>query len=200
MAEIEDWQARLADAGYDPGAIDGRAGPRTMTALCSYMARGKWAERCRLIGGALAEHGDDYGILRPLRLAHFMGQLSHESGRFQYMEEIASGAAYEGRRDLGNTQAGDGRRFKGRGPIQLTGRANYRAAGVRLGLPLESQPTIAARPEVGALIALDYWRQRGINAQADRDDLLRVTRLINGGTNGLADRRAETDRARLVLL
>ena len=123
-----------------------------------------------------------------LRLAHFMAQLCHESGSFRYMEEIASGAAYEGRADLGNTVAGDGKRFKGRGPIQLTGRANYRTFGRRIGIDLERHPEIAAIPSIGLHTALEYWRDRGLNALADRDDVLGITRKINGGLNGIRDR------------
>ena len=200
MAEIHVWQARLNDAGNVSLKVDGVLGPRTLSALCAFMARGKWPDRTLAIGRALAEHGEEYGIFRPLRLAHFMGQLSHESGRFAYMEEIASGSAYEGRKDLGNTQPGDGRRYKGRGPIQLTGRANYRTVGARLGLDLEGNPTLAAKPEIGTRIALDYWASRKINVPADADDIVKVTRLINGGRNGLADRIAETDRAKRILL
>ncbi|HEX8258426.1 MAG TPA: glycoside hydrolase family 19 protein, partial [Allosphingosinicella sp.] len=124
----------------------------------------------------------------PLRFAHFLAQLGHESGGFRYMEEIASGEAYEGRRDLGNVQPGDGRRFKGRGPIQLTGRANYREFGRRVGIDLEGHPEIAALPSIGMLTACTYWTVKGLNALADRDDLDGITRRINGGTNGLADR------------
>lgn len=197
---IRELQQRLLAAGYNPGAIDGINGPRTMTALCLYMSRGQNRANCEGIGAALAEHGGSYAIFTPLRLTHFMGQLAHESGLFRYMEEIASGAAYEGRRDLGNTSKGDGRRYKGRGPIQLTGRANYRTVGARLGLPLEAEPTLAAQPGIGLRIALDYWQSRKINAAADSDDIMRVTRLINGGTNGLADRIAQTNRARKLML
>ncbi|KPF74573.1 hypothetical protein IP68_12500 [Blastomonas sp. AAP25] len=197
---IRELQQALLAAGYNPGAVDGINGQRTMTALCLYMSRGQHRANCEAIGASLAQHGGAYAIFTPLRLAHFMGQLSHESGRFRYMQEIASGAAYEGRRDLGNTQPGDGRRYKGRGPIQLTGRANYRTVGARLGLPLEAQPEIAADPAIGLRIALDYWQSRKINTAADADDIRRVTRLINGGTNGLADRIEETTRARRVLI
>ncbi len=91
-----------------------------------------------------------FGILdNSLRLIHFLAQLAHETGNFRYMEEIASGAAYEGRKDLGNTQAGDGKRFKGRGPIQLTGRANHRKYGQQLGIDFENNPEIVALPSVG---------------------------------------------------
>lgn len=134
------------------------------------------------------------GITTRRRAAYFLAQVLHESAGLRYFEEIASGSDYEGRRDLGNTQPGDGRRFKGRGPIQLTGRTNYRAAGAALGLPLERNPTLAAQHDVGWRIAAWYWRTRGLNALADRGDFLAVTRRINGGTNGLADRRRYLSR------
>ncbi len=125
------------------------------------------------------------------RQAAFLAQLAHESGQLRYWEEIASGAAYEGRVDLGNTQPGDGRRFKGRGPIQVTGRANYRAAGAALGIDLEGNPKLAATVEVGFKIAGWYWSKRGLNQLADEDTLesfRKITRRINGGYNGHEDR------------
>ena len=126
----------------------------------------------------------------PLRAAHLVAQLAHESDRFKALEEYASGSAYEGRKDLGNVQKGDGVRYKGRGVIQLTGRANYRRAGEYLGIDLERQPDLAALPAVAYQTAAFYWLDRGINAKADRDDVRAVTKLINGGTNGLRDRKA----------
>src|SRR5690606_4952046 len=133
----------------------------------------------------------DYGVMETnLRLAHFLAQVLHESGSFRYMEEIASGKAYEGRADLGNTQPGDGVRYKGRGPIQITGRANYRYFGRKIGIDIESNPTIAAVPSIGLHLALEYWKDRGLNALADKDDIETITRRINGGLNGLADRKA----------
>ncbi len=87
------------------------------------------------------------------RAAAWLAQLGHESVSLLYMEEIADGSAYEGRGDLGNTQPGDGRRYKGRGPIQLTGRSNYRSCGLALGLPLEANPWLVSRPSKSLLSA-----------------------------------------------
>jgi putative chitinase len=153
----------------------------------------------RAIGGSLAAVLGGHGIDTPLRIAHFMGQVTHECAGFRTTEEFASGAAYEGRMDLGNTQPGDGRRYKGRGLIQLTGRANYREIGGRLGLDLEGNPALAADPLTSLRIACEYWTSRRINEAADEDDLLTVTRRVNGGLNGLEERRAYLDRARAAL-
>jgi spore coat assembly protein SafA len=138
-------------------------------------------------------------INTPARKAAFLAQLAHESGELRYMEEIASGAAYEGRRDLGNTQPGDGRRFKGRGPIQLTGRANYAAASRDLGIDLVSHPERAADPDVAFRIAGWYWSKRGLNGLADSGNFSEITRRINGGYNGAADRVRYWERAKRVL-
>jgi putative chitinase len=138
-----------------------------------------------------AVHVPSYGIdVAPRRLAHFLAQLGHESDGYKAMEEYASGAAYEGRADLGNTQPGDGKRYKGRGPIQCTGRANYRHFGQKLGFDLEGHPEIVAIPSVGLLVACAYWEEHRLNALADADDIEAITRRINGGTNGLSDRKA----------
>jgi len=136
------------------------------------------------------------------RKSAFLAQLAHESGQLRYMEEIASGAAYEGRRDLGNIYPGDGKRYKGRGPIQLTGRANYRAAGKALGVDLEGNPTLAATPKWGFKIAAYYWKSRSLNQYADQNSQAgfdQITRRINGGYNGKADRDQFWRRAKSVL-
>jgi putative chitinase len=145
-------------------------------------------------------------INTPLRMAAFLAQLLHESGELRYFQELwgptDAQQRYEGRKDLGNTQEGDGFRFRGRGPIQLTGRANYRRFGALLGLPLEEQPELAATPRVGFQIAAAYWRARGCNALADRGTkaaFVTITRRVNGGTNGLQDRLARYRAARRVL-
>lgn len=167
---------------------DGVIGRGTFTAL--FRKFGSPPERAAELALSANVHFPAYGIMEnELRLSHFMAQLIHESGSFRYMEEIASGAAYEGRADLGNTVAGDGRRFKGRGPIQLTGRANYRTFGRRIGIDLENHPEIAAVPSIGLHTALEYWKDRDLNRYADSDDVLAITKKINGGTNGLADRK-----------
>jgi predicted chitinase len=141
----------------------------------------------------------EFEITSYLREAAFLAQLAHESGELRYMEEIASGAAYEGRKDLGNTQPGDGKRYKGRGPIQLTGRANYQKYGGLLGLDLINNPTIAATPEVGFRIAGQFWQLNGLNPLADQQDFKKITKRINGGYNGLDDRTKYYNRAKQVL-
>jgi predicted chitinase len=147
------------------------------------------------INEAMLEHG----ITTELRAAAFLAQLAHESMELKYMEEIASGSAYEGRKDLGNTQSGDGKRFKGRGPIQLTGRANYDKYGRLLNLNLVGNPEIAATPEVGFRIAALYWDLNGLNELADKRQFKAITKRINGGYNGLDDRVNHYTRALRVI-
>lgn len=142
----------------------------------------------------------DFNMATLARASAFIAQIAHESGSLRYKEEIASGQAYEGRKDLGNTQAGDGRKYKGRGLIQLTGRANYRACGQALGLSLEAHPELVVKDAyINAAVAGWYWQSRNINAAADVGDFQKVTRLINGGLNGYQDRRQFWERAKQVL-
>lgn len=124
------------------------------------------------------------------RAEQFLAQLMHESGRLRYRRELASGRAYEGRRDLGNIHPGDGVRYKGRGWIQITGRGNARAAGLALGLPLEEHPVLMERSDIAWLVSTWYWTAHRLNPIADRGDIVAVTHVINGGENGLASRRA----------
>ena len=145
------------------------------------------------------KHMAKYEVNTYLRVCHFIAQCAHESASFTTLEEFASGSAYEGRRDLGNTQRGDGVRYKGRGIIQLTGRANYRTFGKSLGYDLEGNPELAEQPEISVLTALEYWKSRGLNAFADRDDITTITRRINGGLNGFEDRKKYLERAKRVL-
>ena len=124
------------------------------------------------------------------RAAAFLGQLAHESGELRLLEEQASGAAYEGR---------DGRRFKGRGFIQITGRDNYRAAGLALGLDLTEEPWQASDPAAAAKIAGWFWAAHGCNELADALDFSGTTRQINGGLNGYSARFDYYHRALEVL-
>ena len=129
-----------------------------------------------------------FEIDTPLRLAAFLAQIGHESGRFRYVEEIASGRAYEGRKDLGNTQKGDGMRFKGRGLIQITGRANYTEMSKDLGIDFVSEPWLLKEPEFAVMSACWFWDKRKLNALADEESFRTITKKINGGYNGLEDR------------
>lgn len=130
-----------------------------------------------------------YGVDTYLRVCHFLAQAAHESASFRTLEEYASGSAYEGRRDLGNVIKGDGVRYKGRGIFQLTGRANYRDMGVRLKCDLENNPKLAQTAEISVRTALEYWKTRSLNGYADKDNVGMITKLINGGYNGLDDRK-----------
>lgn len=129
----------------------------------------------------------------------FLAQIGHESGQLRYVQEIASGAAYEGRKDLGNTEPGDGVRFKGRGLIQVTGRANYAKCGDALSLPLLEQPELLEMPRHACRSAAWFWKSRGLNELADKGDFKLITKRINGGFNGYADRLAVFNRAQQVL-
>lgn len=142
----------------------------------------------------------EFSITNAPRKASFLAQLAHESGQFRYFEEIASGAAYEGRKELGNTNPGDGVRYKGRGPIQLTGRNNYAHFGELLGIDLVNHPELAATLQVGFRTAAAYWMGNGLNELADRPgNFKRITKLINGGYNGLEDRTKYFTRAKTAL-
>ena len=144
-----------------------------------------------------------FGIVTPARVAAFIAQIGHESGQLRYVREIwgptKQQAGYEGRKELGNTVAGDGSKFRGRGLIQVTGRANYAACGEALGLDLLKHPELLEEPQHAAMSAAWFWHRAGLNTLADAGDFLLITKRINGGTNGLADRKALYDRALKVL-
>ena len=143
----------------------------------------------------------EFEVNSPAREAAFAAQLAHESGQFQFMEEIWGPTDAQRRYEppgtlatrLGNTEPGDGKRFKGRGPIQITGRANYARFGGLLSVDLLATPERAAQPELGFRIAALFWRTKKLNELADQvtaDAFKEITRRINGGFNGLADREA----------
>ena len=143
---------------------------------------------------------DTFGINTPLRAAHYIAQVCHETGQLKWLEEIASGAQYEGRKDLGNTQPGDGKRFKGRGYLQCTGRSNYQAyqdSGYCVG-DLMAHPEWLAKQPGCQKASMYFWMKNNLNKWADADDCRGVTRKINGGYNGYAQRAYYTRIAKKV--
>ncbi len=146
------------------------------------------------------------GIRPPHRLAQYVAQLAHESARFRTTREYHDGSNYEGRRDLGNVNRDDGRRFRGRGLIQCTGRSNYTAFTEWASGHLMGSPDFVQEPEMleefpwAAYVGAWYWETRRLNKYADRGDTEMVTRRINGGLNGYHDRCKLVVRASLALL
>ena len=166
---------------------------------------GKRGERQRrniaAIGPLMPGALNHYAINTPLRQAHFLAQVCEESYALSDMEEEASGAEYEGRvASLGNTQPGDGARFKGRGLIQVTGRANYRKLGDELHLDLLTNPKVAGEPQVAVSSACQYWADHHLNVLADKDDIQGITRRVNGKRMlGLRERSRYLQRAKQLL-
>lgn len=161
------------------------------------------AARAHIAAGIVEHSGTmaEFGIDTPLRVAHFMAQIAHESASFRTTREYASGKAYEGRRDLGNTRTGDGVRFRGHGLIQVTGRHNHRAFTRWAQARYPDAPDFEAAPDTlmefpwALLSAIWYWDSRNLNRLADKNDLRAITKKINGGYNGLSDRKVWFNRA-----
>lgn len=156
----------------------------------------KWAP---LLSAAMAE----FYISTQARIAAFLAQTGHESMGFTRARELwgptPEQVRYEGRIDLGNTQVGDGARFKGRGLIQITGRKNYVAAGAALVLDLVGHPEILEEPDMAAISAAWWWAMHGLNQMADAGSFDMITRTINGGLTGKQDRDARWMKAKAVL-
>lgn len=150
------------------------------------------------------EYGSKLGLKDEKAYLHLLGQIKHESDDFKYMEEIADGSAYEGRRDLGNTKKGDGKRYKGRGPIQVTGRSNYEKIYKEFFIPnglgqydIVENPEIANDPRIGSLLSLGWLATtdngRRAIAESNNYNISALTRAINGGQNGIEDRIRRTN-------
>lgn len=159
--------------------------------------------RCAVFQPYIDNLAPAFGINTRLRMAMFLGQVMHESAEFRHVRELGSNA-YLAKYDtgrlaarLGNTPEadGDGQLYRGRGLIQITGAANYRDCGKALGLPLLHQPDLLEQPEWAVASACWFWESRKLNELADTGDLRAVTRRINGGLNGLADREEYYQRA-----
>lgn len=156
-------------------------------------------------------------------ICHILAQLAHESDSFNAMEEYASGQAYEGRKDLGNIKPGDGIKFKGHGPIQITGRKNHQLMGVKAGAPMKfiDNPKLLTTPEWGIWSACVFWTDRGLLDISNMPDSARVpckikdnegytvvmvapivyiTRRVNGGVNGLPERIEFYERAKSIIV
>ncbi len=172
---------------------------------------GATQDRAEQWTGAINQAMAMYDISTPARQAAFLAQIGHESGRLKYTTELwgptPAQARYEGRLDLGNTQLGDGSKFRGHGLIQTTGRGNHARARDRLrkrfpemAVPdFENDPKALAQPEWAALSAADYWDMRGLNDLADAGDFIGITKKINGGLNGLDDRLSLWSDAKYAL-
>lgn len=165
-------------------------------------------ETLMLLAKAMPNVLPAYGITTGLRFCHFIAQAAHETMGFATLQELG-GADYFNRnygpqtrvgKRLGNTQPGDGARYHGRGIFQLTGRTNYAAYGKRLGLDLIAKPDKAAEPETSLRIACEYWKTHNLNSNADLDDITEITRKINGGRNGLSERKAYLAKAKTLWL
>ena len=141
------------------------------------------------LSAAMAE----FGIDTPARQAAFLANVGHESGGLHWVVELwgptIAQQRYEGRRDIGNTQPGDGFRFRGRGLLQTTGRANYAALSKALGVGYVADPDRLAQPIDAARSAGYFWQSKGLSAFADAGDFLTVVKRINGGFNGLSERQ-----------
>lgn len=177
----------------------------------------------------LNEWFPDYGIDTLQEMRHCIAQFAHETDSFNAMEEYASGSAYEGRKDLGNTMTGDGVKFKGRGLPMTTGRANYRELGIEAGEPTKftNNPELLSEPCWAVFAGCVFWRNRGLDTFANMPDNAKIpyktrgkddstgefkiiilqlspieyiSRRINGGTNGLDDRKAFYGRAKSVII
>jgi putative chitinase len=141
----------------------------------------------------------EFEINTRLRVCAFISQVAHESGSLKYTHEIADGSQYEGRNDLGNIYPGDGRKFKGRAPLEITGRAMYKLCGLALGLDLISKPELLEMPENGCKASAWFWKYKGLNEIADTSDIIKVSKIVNGGTNGLDSRIAFYKKALEVI-
>ena len=139
-----------------------------------------------------------YEINTPNRENCFLAQIAVESGEFRYLKELASGNEYEGRIDLGNIEPGDGIKFKGRGLIQITGRANYQLISNDFNVDFISNPELLETPQYATQSACWFWNLRHLNPLADQENFVLITKRINGGTNGLIQRETYWQKAKIL--
>ncbi len=162
--------------------------------------------RLQSITDALNQTFLKYSINTNLRICHFLGQVLHESGAFRYSAEIWGNTpaqlGYDTRVDLGNTPEhdGDGYKYRGRGWIQLTGKTNYRQASTEFAQDFINNPDLLAKEPWDGLAAGWYWSKKGLNVFADNDDVLTITKKVNGGYNGLNERKMWVVKAKSILM
>lgn len=181
--------------------------PITVTNLSEIMPAAAKAGRAATFVGPLNAAMAEAEINTDLRIAAFLSQIAVESGELRYVRELWGPTAQQLKYEpphaladrLGNTEKGDGFLYRGRGLIQITGRANYKACGAGLGMYLVGNPELLEQPLHAARSAGWYWRWRKINVPADRGDLRAVTRLVNGGLTHYAEREVYYKRALEVL-
>lgn len=193
---ILDLQTKLASEGFDPGVRTGELGAETYGAFISAVVRHDLGTIGLQKGRAYAHLFPIYDIMTPRRIAHFIAQCAEETGGYRYFTELGGQsyfAKYDGR--MGNGP-GEGYHYRGRGDIQITGKNNYRTYGTRLGIDLLNDPDKASTPEIAANLACLYWTDHQLNFYADNDDVEKITKLINGGLNGLVQRQAYYQRGR----
>lgn len=164
-------------------------------------------KKCEVFAPIFAELLPKSTINTPMRVAMFLAQALHESGEFRWLRELGSDAYLEKydtgpiAKRLGNTPAddGDGQKYRGRGIFQVTGTDNYRRCGMGMKLPLLEKPELLEIPKNAVASAIWYWEYKGLNRHADNGALTACTIAINGGTNGIDDRRQYYTRARRAL-
>lgn len=178
-----------ADPNYDPVTV------AELREIVPELSQAKAEEMV----GPLNEAMREGGMNTPARQAAFLSQIAVESDRFNTYEEYADGSQYEGRTDLGNTEPGDGTKYKGRGVIQITGRYNYTQMSEDLGVDFVNHPELAATPDYAFKSAVWYWNNHDGNAVADGGNITDITRMVNGGTNNLAERTEYYNRGLQVL-
>lgn len=222
IGEFQSWvvaPGKAADKRVDPGGA-------TEQTLLNGLPDGFSALKLKLIipeapDGSVALYApqldslmDDYDIDSPLRQAHFLAQIAVESDRLKTAQEYSSGEAYEDREDLGNTEEGDGKRFKGRGLIQITGRSNYEDFGTYYDISLtdleddDNRKKLSDDPSLAVEVSCWFWMQHELNKWADADNVMNVTKIINAGSikakvtslHGYPQRQAYLRRAKAVLL
>jgi len=197
-------QLNLTLKGYYTGKIDGIIGRMTLASLllAAGMNKAPKVPLSPALGEALAKYLDPAGINTPLRVSHFLAQAACETWAFTTLKEKGGNAyfaRYEMRKDLGNTSPGDGVKYCGRGLLNTTGKSNYIALNKMTGIDCVNHPELLEQPGNAVQSAVMYWASHNANRAADADDLSLVTRIINGGQNGLKDRQTFLDRLKGVI-